>query len=178
MTPPTIEPVTLNEAKAQLRVDFDDDDVYIQNLISVAREYCESFQNRAYMPQTFDLAFDNFPSLVFKVPRPPLKSVNHIWCYDEHGEGHEVTDFFVDVYSTPGRIAVERWPQITLRKLNGVMVQFVAGDSNVSNRVKQSILLLVSYWYDNRDAAHETKVSTETAFSVKALLGLDRVMPV
>ena len=177
ITPPVTEPVTLEEAKSQLRVDYDDD-TYITNLIITARQYCEEYQNRSYITQTWDLAFDTFPDRIIKIPRTPLKSVNHIWCYDEHGVGHEVTDYFVDIYSTPGRIAVEKWPQIELRKLNGVIVQFVAGDSTVNHRVKQAMLLLISYWYDNRDAAQENKVNSETAFSVKALLGLDRVMPV
>ena len=39
------EPVTLNEAKAQCRVEHNADDDLIQSYITAAREYCEDFLN-------------------------------------------------------------------------------------------------------------------------------------
>ena len=39
------EPVSLAEAKAQLRVEFDADDALIAGLITAAREHCEGFMN-------------------------------------------------------------------------------------------------------------------------------------
>lgn len=41
-----IEPITLSEAKAHLRVEHGDEDAYIVNLISVARDFAEKFVNR------------------------------------------------------------------------------------------------------------------------------------
>jgi uncharacterized phage protein (predicted DNA packaging) len=40
------EPISLQEAKKHLRVEFDDDDDLIQGLITAAREYAEVFMNR------------------------------------------------------------------------------------------------------------------------------------
>lgn len=42
---PWREPVSLAEAKAQLRVEFTEDDTLIQGYITAAREICESFLN-------------------------------------------------------------------------------------------------------------------------------------
>ena len=42
---PWLEPVSLAEAKAQLRVEFDADDALIAGYITAAREVCESFLN-------------------------------------------------------------------------------------------------------------------------------------
>ena len=39
------EPLTLKEAKAHLRVEFDDDDLLIESLIVAAREWAEGFLN-------------------------------------------------------------------------------------------------------------------------------------
>lgn len=51
LTPPTVEPVTLSDAKAYLRVDFTDDDTLISDIISRARALCETVTARAFAPQ-------------------------------------------------------------------------------------------------------------------------------
>lgn len=56
-----IEPVTLEEAKAHLRVEFDDDDTYITALISAAREYVESFQNRYIAERQYEEGEEELP---------------------------------------------------------------------------------------------------------------------
>ena len=44
---PIAEPVTLEEAKLQLRVEFDEDDALISSYITAAREWAEGFLNRS-----------------------------------------------------------------------------------------------------------------------------------
>jgi uncharacterized phiE125 gp8 family phage protein len=58
-----VEPITLNEAKAHLRVFGTDDDGYITSLIAAARQSAESLTDRALLPQTWELALDEFPSI-------------------------------------------------------------------------------------------------------------------
>lgn len=43
------EPITLAEAKNHLRVMCDDEDTYIETLITAARQYAENYQNRVYV---------------------------------------------------------------------------------------------------------------------------------
>lgn len=50
--------------------------------------------------------------------------------------------------------------------------------ANVPKTVKQAILLLVGHWYENREAAMDKATSRDVDFSVGALLGLDRVIPI
>ena len=61
ITPPSIEPVTLEEAKLQLRVDSDFDDSLICDAIQAAREDCEGETHRAFITQTWQLILDHFP---------------------------------------------------------------------------------------------------------------------
>ena len=61
ITPPALEPISLQEAKAHLRVDFGDDDDYISALITAARDFAEGFTRRAFLTQSWLLALDHFP---------------------------------------------------------------------------------------------------------------------
>lgn len=52
LTPPAVEPITVEEAASYLRVDFPDDDGVIANLIAAARMYAENVMHRALATQT------------------------------------------------------------------------------------------------------------------------------
>ena len=62
-TAPTVEPVTLAEAKTHLREDLVDavNDALINNLISAARVHAENVCRRAFITQKWDLYLDTFP---------------------------------------------------------------------------------------------------------------------
>src|SRR4051794_386751 len=60
-TQPTVEVLTLAEAKAHLRVDITDDDDLITELIVAARESCERWVSRSFLTTTWRLTLDHFP---------------------------------------------------------------------------------------------------------------------
>lgn len=57
LTPPSIEPVTLSDVKAYLRVDFSDDDLLIGNLITRARSLCETITSKAWAYQQIQTVY-------------------------------------------------------------------------------------------------------------------------
>ena len=59
-TPPAAEPLTLEEAKAHLRITHDADDDAINALISAAREMCESYTGLALITRGYSLYLDLF----------------------------------------------------------------------------------------------------------------------
>lgn len=141
ITPPAAEPVSLPEAKAHLRVDTADDDSLITALIAAAREYCEGFQNRAYVTQTWQLWLDAWPKgSEIRIPRPPLQAVNGVKYYGADNTEYVLppADYFVDTRSEPGRIVLacgKSWPSVTLRPANAVCVEFVAGHKSYQGTV-------------------------------------------
>lgn len=63
VTPPAVEPITLDEAKLHLRVTDTNDDSYITGLIAVARQHIEKVLNRCFITQTLRMTLDSFPDL-------------------------------------------------------------------------------------------------------------------
>jgi len=181
-TPPASEPVTLTEAKLHCRVEVNTDDTLITALITAAREYCEGFQRRAYITQTWELWLDRWPRKGYiMIPRPPLISVDSIYYYDVDDVDVEFTDYFWDTKNEPGWVILtygSSWPTETLRPANGLCITFKAGYGNaaaVPQKIKQAILLLVGHWYENREAVAITgAVPKDIPKSVDALLWLDR----
>jgi uncharacterized phiE125 gp8 family phage protein len=186
-TPPASEPVTLQEIKDHLRILGTDEDALITVMIEPARDYCEKYQNRAYITQTWELALDQFPSEDrIRIPLPPLQSVSSVKYYgtDDTEYTLPAADYQVDIYSQPGRVVLKygkSWPSVTLRPANGVIITFIAGygttADEVPERMKQAIKVLMGHLYENREAT-DLKELKEVPFAVHALLGLDRIWPV
>lgn len=179
ITAPQDEPVSLPEVKLQLRIDDSDNsyDEILEPLITAAREWCEGYQNRAYVSQTLELALDTWCDPI-KLPRPPLRSVTSI-TYTDSAKSTVTWDpanYIVDDYSQPAEIvraANIRFPEVSLAPTNGVKIRYIAGYENrdlVPTRVKQAILLLVSHWFDNG--------VTDPPDGVLSLLNLDRLVPI
>lgn len=184
LQPPQQEPVSLDEAKAHLRVTTTDEDAYIASLTTVAREWCEGFQQRAYITQTHKLTLDRWPrGCAIYLPRPPLQSVTSIVYTDSEGAQYtiEAESYIVDTDAEPGRIVLAygaSWPSVTLRPAAGVEITYVAGygdASAVPQKAKQAILLLVGHFYEHREVVLTGGISKEIEFAVHSLLWQDRV---
>jgi uncharacterized phiE125 gp8 family phage protein len=163
VAPPEVEPITLEEAKAHLRLDGDADDAYVSALITAARERVELFLRRALTTQSFEYTLDGFPaSSVIDLPRPPVQSVESIQYTDTAGNVQTLApeDYMVDASSGEiGRVALawnRFWP-ITRCSINSVVIQFTAGygdaAEDVPQAIRQGILIEISNLYENREDA-------------------------
>ena len=157
ITAPLVEPVSMETAKAFLRVDHTLEDALIASLITSAREQGEELARRAFITQTWEQVLDDWPpkdSLL--VLRPPLQSVTSVKYYDTANAEHTWTDYVVDSRSDPGRIHFNSTPGTTLLESGGLVVQFVAGygaaAQSVPARIQDLILALVAHWYENRES--------------------------
>lgn len=159
-TPPTSEPITLAEAKAHLRVEHTLEDLLIESLITAARNFVENFTRRALIEQTWKLTLDQFPCWEIYIPKPPLISITKFDYLNSAGISASLTetiDFLVDKESEPARITpfyLGTWP-IAYQQINAVSITFKCGygaaASSVPIAIKQSMLLLVGHWYNNRE---------------------------
>lgn len=160
VTAPTEEPISLEEAKLQCRIDEDltADDQQIRDTIKAARVYCENFRRQKFITQTWDLFMDSFPGS-FTLPIGPVQSITGVY-YTPDGDSEQTvnsSNYVTDLVSQPARIVLAtagRWPSDSLTPVNGVKVRFVAGygaATAVPDDVKAAIKLLVGHLYENRE---------------------------
>lgn len=164
ITPPAVEPVSLAFAKTHARVDTEADDLYIQSLISVAREYVEDILDITICTTVWEVKYDLFPIWAIILPRLPMQDRAITVTY-RSGDGTYSTlssanaDFQVDASVLPGRIYPQwarAWPA-TRGDENSVTVRYTAGygdDGRTAPAVtKHLICILVAHWYDTRQPA-------------------------
>lgn len=61
-SPPSAEPITLDQAKAHLRVTFAQEDDLIGSLVTASRRYCESALKQGLVTQSWTMYLDGFPA--------------------------------------------------------------------------------------------------------------------
>jgi uncharacterized phiE125 gp8 family phage protein len=188
ITAPSVEPITIDEAKLHIRshADIIQEDDAIDAFIKAAREAGESFTNRAFVTQTWKAFFDYFPCWEVELPNPPLQSVTHVKYID--GAGVLVTlvantDYVVDTTSEPGRIYPaygKTWPS-TRSVPKAVEIQFVCGYGG-PEQVPASIKTAMKQLIASFDANRETVIVGQNAFEVPHtmswLLYPHRIIPV
>lgn len=163
-TQASTEPVTLDDVKLYARVGHAVEDTLINSWISAGRKLAEDYQHRSYVTQVWQMTFDSFPSKCLEIPQPPLISLDSVKIYDEDGAETTVStsDYFVDLTSEIGRVAFVSdysWPSVTLRPLNGVVVEFTTGygaAAAVPDSVKNAIYIYCTHMYENRESESGT----------------------
>lgn len=174
-------PLTTDALKLHLKVDFDEDDDLIDQLILAATEYCQNFQNRIFVTATQTMVLDAFENVI-RPPWSPLDSVGSITYVDTDGATQTLASsvYRVDTVNEPGRITLEHnqsWPSIR-NVTNAVTVTYDAGygaAADVPDDVKTAIKQLVGSWYEYREDASELNL-TESPSGVKSLLWPNRVI--
>lgn len=157
VTAPPVEPVTLDEVKASLRLTTADEDTLLTNFIIAARMDCEFKTGRSLITTAWRLTLDSFDELR-EIPKPPLQSVTSVTYVDSNGTEQTLdpSAYRVDSDSEPGRIEPvdAQWPA-TKTQVNAVTVLFTAGygdaGSAVPMPVRQWIILAVGDMYANRE---------------------------
>lgn len=129
---PTVEPLTLAQAKRHLKEDLvdADNDADITDLIKTAREDAEGRLQRTLVRTTWRLTLDAFPSAI-ELLMPRVMDVVSVKYIDPSGvqQTLDPADYVVDTASEPGFVVPaygRAWPS-TRRQINAVVVEYRAG---------------------------------------------------
>ena len=152
---PTRQPLSRNQAKAQLRITEDEtaEDEFIDDLIVDASEIVQELSRKQFITATFIKTLERFEDdrlvkhhsdehhhnrhsnhhdhLIIHLPKPPLQSIESIVYVDADGNNQnlDLNDIQVDIISEPGRIKPangKSWPSVK-EGFNAVTITFKAG---------------------------------------------------
>jgi hypothetical protein len=165
-TAPTIEPVTLAEAKAHLRISTSSDDTYVSTLITTARIACEKRSHVAFITQTYDLFMDcwgegsggyslSYPSegstlytgsgkraREIVLPHGPVQSVTYIKYYDQTGtlQTWDASNYVVST-GDPCRVSLASSSSYPAHadRIEAIQVRYVAGFGSLAADVPSTV---------------------------------------
>jgi len=169
---PAAEPVTLADAKAQLRITHVSEDDLLAGLIRAARDDVERATGVAMIDQAWRLTLDDWPPRgTTHLLRHPVKEILSVTTFGPDGEASLVdpSRYELDALSRPARLHFEQAAP-ALKAMNGVEIDFTAGfgeaGPDVPDLLKRAILLLVAHWYEFRAAfgADEQPASYTTGY--------------
>jgi uncharacterized phiE125 gp8 family phage protein len=155
---PALEPVTVTDARAWLRISHTSEDILIADLISAARQDVENQTGLSLISQQWRLTLDNWPEGdMIELPRGPVTGIAAVTVYAANGTPvvAQPADYILDTRSDPARLLFEKRVNPG-RRMNGIEIDFSAGfgatGTNVPDMLNRAILLLVAHWYEFRGA--------------------------
>ena len=173
---PSIEPVSLLEAKEYMKVDDDNDDLEILAFIKAARIYVENYTGRFFITRTVRQFLDGYTpamdsywegtrttpivkfSSYIELAAVPAVSVSSVKYYDDaDNEGTwDTSNYYVDAASDLGKIVLRDGGTFPtdLRTVNGLEINYTAGygtsASDVPDVIKSAIRQYMLYLYEHR----------------------------
>ncbi|MDX8495880.1 hypothetical protein RFN29_30510 [Mesorhizobium sp. VK22B] len=155
-TPATAEPVTIEEAKRQVRaVDFGDDDDTLADLIATARNHVEKYCGVYLATQTVSAQADSWCDLAH-LPVRPAQTIVSLAYVDTDGNAQTLAD---TIYELRGDAVVlkygQMWPPMQHKSL--ITLTVVVGFTTIESAVKHAILVRLADLYETRESSDDSK---------------------
>jgi uncharacterized phiE125 gp8 family phage protein len=174
---PTSEPITLAQAKEQVRVidDTSQDDL-LNAYIVAARTHVEAVTGTKLVSQTVVMKAECWGDL-FHLPTGPIQSISSITYVDSAGDTQTLA---TSVYETrldgiaPSIVLKygQSWPSIRSGSL--ITVTGVAGYTSIPASIIHAVKLLVADWFAVREDTNVGNIVNTMPNSVMALLANHR----
>lgn len=183
VTAPSALPISVAEAKAQMRVEGNDEDTIIERLINAAVAFVDvqGVLGFAMITQTWGQWVGPNPGTVM-LSLGPVQSVSAIKYYDINGTLQTATLADFNVFGTPNRITISpksgnAWP-VTQTRDDAIKIEYVIGygatSASVPQTVRHALMMLVAHWYENRENELIGTISKTLPFGFDDILNIER----
>jgi uncharacterized phiE125 gp8 family phage protein len=182
LTAPAVEPLSLAEAKAFLRVETNDDDDVIAALIAGSRIHVEAQTRRALITQSWRISFDAWPDDGWLPILPaPLQTLNAARVYDFENVAQTLDPAAFVLDKGASALIFAPWAlPAPGRPAAGIELDVTVGYGDaaidVPEALRQAIRLLVAHWYENRGIAAIGQAVAVLPAGVAALIAPYRIL--
>ena len=135
------EPITINELKLYLKIDYTTDDTLLTELITAARQQAEEFCNRSFIAQTIDYYETDYSSPV-RLPFPNHSAIISVKINDE-AISYGVTGLNQFIVQLFGTVIVD---SDTIKELK---IQYTT-TGVITAAEKNAIMKCIADMYENR----------------------------
>ena len=176
-TEPTIEPISIEEAKEHLRLDDDIDDIPVLTFIKSARLWAEKFTGRSFITRTVQQFLDSTASTLdplyegmrtgvltrpyvnyIELAASPVLTVTSVNYYNDSDTQSTwaTSNYYVDNVSDLGRIYLRDGGTFPtdLRAANGLEINYTAGyganRSDIPSDIRLAMLQYMTFAYEHR----------------------------
>ena len=175
ISPPAVEPVSLDEAKAHLRLTGTDDDTWLAAMIAAARIHVETATRRSLIDQTWRLCLDAWPpGDLLVLPVGPVRAVTEITVYDAEGTPSLLPPSAWTLDVADARLHLGNGGPRPGRVFNGLEIDMIAGYGPSSLSVPQplrlAVMMLVARWYEDREGMAFGLVAADIAGAFETLI--------
>lgn len=196
LKPPTDEPVPIEVARRHCRIDADYDDELLLMYVTSARQWAESWLNRALMPQTLRYQYSasppptatplvpqslivfplNFPPMTrraIELPRAPVSAVTSImWGEPDDMKPADPSEYMLNLLIEPAQVQIK--PQlIPILPQQNLQIDYEAGYAcadDIPAGIKHGILILTAFLYEQRG-----DVTADMPEAATLLMGMHRL---
>ncbi len=138
-------------------MDFDTDDIYIESLITAARQSVETYTRLSLMPQSRMVGLNEFKQINY-LPYGPVQNIDSINYIDHWGDEQTLDPAFYQLHQSEGYDffsvkPLKSFPEVG-RFENCIAVHSHAGFTNaqaVPQSIKAAILLHIGDLYEHRE---------------------------
>ena len=136
--------IDLAEIKNFLRIDFDDDDNLLRELLKTAVKQCELYISKSLSEKNYKLSVYECATNTLNLPYPPVISVNSITIIDKYNNNIEYTNYLLDTISN--KIIFRNLPNNFYR----IDIIYTSGYTKIPDDIKQGILFHISKMYEDK----------------------------
>lgn len=150
VTPVSVEPISLEEVKARLKIDAVDDDASLTAMIKESRDFAERYCGARIAPIGLSLQCSAFADLEL-LPERPLKSIDSLSYVDVDGEMQAVRDSVFEIIGQEldARIVLKAdqvWPSI--KAGTWITLSATFGFDPVPPAIQRALIIHVKDAYD------------------------------
>lgn len=148
---PAVEPISLSEAKAFLRVEHNADDAFIQSLIATSRLQVEAALDLALIDQAWRWRGELAGGSAIELRPRRVSVVNgvNVVADDQSTAALGAGDYVVDLDVQPATVCIKA---VGAKRIE---IEFRAGfgvtAAEVPAPIRQALLQLVAHWHENRE---------------------------